>query len=69
MWRNPCCTDRRNRGFKIISETGVASGVRRIEALTGAQAINESQIEQGKLLKSVNTLKRSHPVSKKELSN
>ena len=38
-------------GFKIISETGVASGVRRIEALTGAQAINESQIEQGKLLK------------------
>ena len=38
-------------GFKIISETGVASGVRRIEALTGAQAINESQTEQGKLLK------------------
>ena len=38
-------------GFKIISETGVASGVRRIEALTGAQAINESQIEQGKLRK------------------
>ena len=38
-------------GFKIISETGVASGVRRIEALIGAQAINESQMEQGKLLK------------------
>ena len=38
-------------GFKIISETGVASGVRRIEALTGAQAIHESQMEQGRLLR------------------
>ena len=38
-------------GFKIISETGVASGVRRIEALTGAQAIDESQMEQGRLLR------------------
>jgi alanyl-tRNA synthetase len=36
--------------FKIYSETGVASGVRRIEAATGAAALNYTQDREGKLL-------------------
>jgi len=46
--------------FKIISETGIASGVRRIEALTG-QAATEYMIDQSLKINNLSTLlKASH---------
>ena len=36
--------------FKIISETGISSGVRRIEAFTGEQALDFTGSNQKKLL-------------------
>ncbi|MEM7542572.1 MAG: alanine--tRNA ligase [Pseudomonadota bacterium] len=46
--------------FKIVAETGVASGVRRIEAVTGAQAITLEQ-QQSRLLRSMSAALRANP--------
>ncbi len=46
--------------FKIYSETGVASGVRRIEAATGAAALNYTQDREGKLLE-ISSVMRAAP--------
>lgn len=43
--------------FRIVSETGVASGVRRIEAITGEKAYKLMQEERNKLLRGANLLK------------
>ena len=43
--------------FRIVSETGVASGVRRIEAITGEKAYKLMQEERNKLLQGANLLK------------
>jgi len=46
--------------FKILSETGIAAGVRRIEALTGADALNSVR-RQEQTLRKVATMVRSSP--------
>jgi alanyl-tRNA synthetase len=46
--------------FKILSETGIAAGVRRIEALTGAGAINHVR-KQEEILQKVATMVKSSP--------
>ena len=51
--------------FKIIAETGVAAGVRRIEALTGFNAINYVEDKQKLLKDACATLK----CSEKEITN
>lgn len=43
--------------FKIFSESGIASGVRRIEALTGAHALNYFEAQQERLLAVAGALK------------
>jgi alanyl-tRNA synthetase len=43
--------------FRIVSETGVAAGVRRIESITGERAYKLMQEERDKLLKGANLLK------------
>jgi alanyl-tRNA synthetase len=45
--------------FKIVSETGVAAGVRRIEALTGADAIRYVRKREGALQKVASLIKSS----------
>lgn len=47
--------------FKIISESAAASGIRRIEALTGKTAI-AYLTEREKILEQVSTILRSHPL-------
>lgn len=44
-------------GFKILSETGVASGVRRIEAITGSELIKYNKNLEETLLTIANTVK------------
>jgi len=43
--------------FRVVSETGIASGVRRIEAITGEKAYKLMQDERNKLLQGANLLK------------
>lgn len=43
--------------FRVVSETGIASGVRRIEAITGEKAYQLMQEERNKLLQGANLLK------------
>ena len=43
--------------FKIVSESGIASGVRRLEALTGAHALNYFEAQQERLLAVAGALK------------
>jgi len=51
--------------FKIVSEAGIASGVRRIEAVTGEQAIAYVQSQQD-TLQSLSTLLKSDPANLKD---
>ncbi|WP_421133936.1 alanine--tRNA ligase [Alteromonas sp. A079] len=51
--------------FKIVSEAGIASGVRRIEAVTGEQAIAYVQSQQD-TLQSLSALLKSDPTNLKE---
>jgi len=51
--------------FKIVSEAGIASGVRRIEAVTGEQAIAYVQSQQD-TLQSLSALLKSDPLNLKE---
>ncbi|MBU2978003.1 alanine--tRNA ligase [Alteromonas sp. C1M14] len=48
--------------FKIVSESGIASGVRRIEAITGAAAVDFVQ-QQHKQLQSAASLLKTDPVN------
>ncbi|MEH6543331.1 MAG: alanine--tRNA ligase [Porticoccaceae bacterium] len=43
--------------FKVLSESGIASGVRRLEALTGAHALNYFEAQQERLLAVAGALK------------
>lgn len=43
--------------FKILSESGIASGVRRIEAVTGQLALQHMQVQSSELLNLANLLK------------
>jgi alanyl-tRNA synthetase len=43
--------------FKIVSESGIAAGVRRIEAITGERAVRWVEQEEGRLLKVAGLLK------------
>ncbi len=45
--------------FKIITETGIASGVRRIEAVTGAAAVEQANAQYNKINKISSLLKAS----------
>jgi alanyl-tRNA synthetase len=51
--------------FKIVSEAGIASGVRRIEAVTGEQAIAYVQSQQD-TLQSLSALLKSDPTNLKD---
>ncbi|MDO6709890.1 alanine--tRNA ligase [Aliiglaciecola sp. 2_MG-2023] len=48
--------------FKIVSESGIASGVRRIEAITGQAALQYVQ-DQSKLISSISGLLKSEPAN------
>lgn len=43
--------------FKIVSEGGIASGVRRIEAITGAAALEYVQLQQGRIAQAAQLVK------------
>ena len=55
--------------FKILSETGVSSGVRRIEALTNMAAINYYNNEIDKIRYISSSLKTNSTQVQKKLSN
>ncbi|MCT4612323.1 MAG: alanine--tRNA ligase [Clostridia bacterium] len=50
--------------FKILSETGVAAGVRRIEAVTGMEAVNYFKKQDEKVKELEDTLKTKEVISK-----
>ena len=54
--------------FKIIAETGIASGVRRIEALTGVGAVDYSNHQSNKINKLSSLLKASNDELEDKLS-
>lgn len=54
--------------FKIVTETGIASGVRRIEALTGIAAVNYSHQQSNKINKISLLLKASNDEIEDKLS-
>ncbi len=47
-------------GFKVVAETGIASGVRRIEAITGVAAVDYAHQQFNKINKISNLLKASY---------
>ena len=57
MWGNPCKITG-EIGFKIINETSISSGVRRIEAITGNQA--EKFVDDKILLNDVKALLKAN---------
>jgi len=55
-------------GFKIIAETGIASGVRRIEAITGVAAVDYANQQSNKINKISSLLKASNDEVEDKLS-
>jgi len=55
-------------GFKIIAETGIASGVRRIEAITGVAAVEYANLQSSKINKISSLLKASNDELEDKLS-
>ncbi len=57
MRRHACAASRPNRLFKIVAESGVAAGIRRVEAVTGKGAIDYVQQREAQLLEIAHALK------------
>lgn len=53
--------------FKIVTESGVAAGIRRVEAVTGKAAVEYVQQREAQLLEIAHSLKPIHKKSRKKL--